>query len=149
ISDRPLTGVVEDVVLQIRHRRAQEAASARSQIRPELDVVGATGGVLPQAEAASDATPMKITTDVLDPLTFSLLAPAPWQARSPLELAASAEMVFVWYPLLLGCLFARRAPSGRRLFVGCLVLFLLGYWLVLAASEGNVGNLVRHRLVLQ
>jgi 4-amino-4-deoxy-L-arabinose transferase-like glycosyltransferase len=147
-SDRPLSGVVEDLALQIRHRRAQEAASARSQIRPELDSVSATGSALPQAEAASDAEPFSFVGDIVDPLGFAALAPAPWQARSKLEFGASAEMVVVWYPLLLASLFAR--PSGRetRLFVACLLAYALANWLVLAASEGNVGNLVRHRMML-
>jgi 4-amino-4-deoxy-L-arabinose transferase-like glycosyltransferase len=148
ISDRPLSGVVEDVVLQIRHRRAQEAASARSQIRPELDSVSATGSALPQAEAASDAEPFSFVGDIVDPLAFAALAPAPWQARSTLELGASAEMVFVWYPLLVASVFAR--PNGRhtRLFIACLLAYAVANWLVLAASEGNLGNLVRHRMML-
>jgi 4-amino-4-deoxy-L-arabinose transferase-like glycosyltransferase len=148
ISDRPLGGVVEDVVLQIRHRRAQEAASARSQIRPELEVVTPTGSELPQAEAASDASPFTFTGDVVEPLAFSLLAPAPWQARSPLELGAAAEMLVVWYPLLVLALLARPANAGQRLFLACLIIYAFANWLVLAASEGNLGNLVRHRLML-
>ncbi|MBV9168764.1 MAG: glycosyltransferase family 39 protein [Chloroflexi bacterium] len=148
ISDRPLRGVVEDVVLQIRHRRAQEAASARSQIRPELDSVTATGSALPQAEAASDAEPFSLFGDIVEPLAFAALAPAPWQARSNLELGASAEMVLVWYPLLLASVFARPTGPQTRLYIACLIGYALANWFVLAASEGNLGNLVRHRMML-
>ena len=146
-SSRPLDGVVEDVVLQIRHRRAQEAASARSQIRPEADVLGPTGSTLPAAEAASDAAPFSFEADVLDPLGYALFAPAPWQVRGPLEIAASAEMV-IWYVLLAASPFAWRAAAGQRVFIVCLVVYGVGNWLVLAASEGNLGNLLRHRLML-
>jgi hypothetical protein len=142
-----LDGVVEDVVLQIRHRRAQEAANVRSQIRPEAEVLDPTGSTLPAAEAASDATPFSFAADVLDPLGYALLAPAPWQARGPLEMAASAEML-IWYALLVATPFAWSAASGQRLFVVCLVVYGIGNWLVLAASEGNLGNLLRHRLML-
>jgi hypothetical protein len=148
LSDRPLSGVAEDVVLQIRHRRAQEAASARSQFRPELEVEAAGASTLPEAEAASDATPFSFKDDVLDPLGFSLLAPAPWQARTRLELAASAEMLVFWYGLLAASVLAWPPPSGQRLFFVCLLLYGVANWIVLAVSEGNLGNLVRHREML-
>jgi len=146
-SNRPLTGVVEDVVLQIRHRRAQEAASARSQLRPEQEVLSATGSQLPLAEAASDAQPFSVTSDVVEPLAFALLAPAPWQAHTLTELAAGAEMLG-WYALLVGTCLSWLAQPRQRLFVICLVIFVVANWLVLAASEGNLGNLLRHRLLL-
>jgi hypothetical protein len=146
ISGRPPGGVIEDVVLQIRHRRAQEAASARSQIRPESDVFTPEGRTeLPQAEAMSDVTPFSFAGDVLDPLGYALLAPA--QAKSMPELAASGEML-VWYVLLGASCFAWRAPPRQRLFVACLVAYGVANWFVLAASEGNLGNLLRHRLML-
>ena len=109
-SDRPPMGVLEDVVLQIRHRRAQEAANARSQIRPDLEVVVPEGSTLPAAEAASDAAGFSFGGDVLDPLGYALLAPAPWQARSAIELAASAEML-AWYVLLGASFFAWRTRA--------------------------------------
>jgi 4-amino-4-deoxy-L-arabinose transferase-like glycosyltransferase len=147
-SGRPPGGVVEDVVLQIRHRRAQEAASARSQIRSQSEVVSPEGrSEIPEAEAASDAAPFSFAGDVLDPLGYALLAPAPWQATSPTELAVSGEML-VWYVLLGASFFAWRAPPRQRLFIVCLLAFGIGNWLVLAASEGNLGNLLRHRLLL-
>jgi Dolichyl-phosphate-mannose-protein mannosyltransferase len=148
VSGRPPGGVIEDVVLQIRHRRAQEAASARSQIRPERDVFTPEGRTeLPEAEAMSDATPFSFAGDVLDPLGYALLAPAPWQAKSMTELAASGEML-AWYVLLGASFFAWRAPPRQRMFVACLVAYGVANWFVLAASEGNLGNLVRHRLML-
>ncbi len=146
-SSRPLTGVVEDVVLQIRHRRAQEAALARSQIRPEQDVLTATGSTIPAAEAASDAAPFSVVGDVAAPLAFALLAPAPWQAHTLTELATGAEML-IWYALLGAACFAWRAQPRQHLFVVCLVVYGVANWIVLAASEGNLGNLLRHRLML-
>jgi 4-amino-4-deoxy-L-arabinose transferase-like glycosyltransferase len=146
-SNRPLTGVVEDVVLQIRHRRAQEAAQARSQIRPEQEVLTATGSPIVAAEAASDAAPFSVVGDVVEPLAFALLAPAPWQVHTLQEIGAGAEML-VWYALLVAALLSWRAQPRQRLFVVCLVAFGVANWLVLAASEGNLGNLLRHRLML-
>ncbi|TME98534.1 MAG: hypothetical protein E6I52_17700 [Chloroflexi bacterium] len=147
-SDRPLSAVFEDAALQIRHRRAQEAASARTQLRPELEVISPTGSSgLPAAEAASDAAPFSVISDVVDPLGYALFAPAPWQAESPAELAASAEMP-IWYVLLAASLFAWRAAPRQRLFVCCLVAYGIANWLILAAVEGNLGNLLRHRLTL-
>jgi hypothetical protein len=146
-TNRPITTVVEDAVLIIRHRRAQEAASATSRIRTESDVLSATGTELPASEAASDAAPFSVVGDVLNPLGFALLAPAPWQARSGPEVGAAAEMP-VWYVLLLASLLAWRASPRQRFFVASLAAYGIANWLVLAASEGNVGNLLRHRLTL-
>jgi hypothetical protein len=146
-STRPFTSLAEDVVLQVRHRRAQEASGARSQLRPETEVYAATGREVPAAEAASDAAPFTIVGDVLDPLGYALLAPAPWQARTLPELAASAEMP-IWYVLLAASLVAWPAAPQQRTFVLCLVAYGVANWLVLAATEGNLGNLLRHRLML-
>jgi hypothetical protein len=146
-SGRPPLAVVEDVGLQLRHRRAQEAASARSQIREQRDVLTAQGKELPEAEVASDAAPFSLVADVVDPLGYALLAPAPWQVHNLRELAASGEMP-IWYALLAGSLLAWRSQSRQRLFLVCLVLYGVASWLVLAASEGNLGNLLRHRIML-
>jgi hypothetical protein len=146
-SDRPPTAILEDAAVQIRHRRAQEAASARSQLRPEVEVLSPTGSQLPAAEAASDAAPFTFVGDVIDPLGYALLAPAPWQAQSRADLAASAEMP-VWYVLLAASFFAWRTAPRQRLFAVCLVIYGVGNWLILAAVEGNLGNLLRHRLIL-
>ena len=149
-STRPLTAAFEDIALQIRHRRAQEAAGAASQLRPQSDTLSATGGELPASEAASDAAPFSFVGDVIDPLGYALLAPAPWQAQSAAELAASAEMP-VWYVLLAASFLAWRRVSGSpgsRLFVTCLTVYGIANWLILAAVEGNLGNLLRHRLML-
>ena len=43
---------------------------------------------------------------------------------------------------------ATLADPRQRLFALCLVAYGLANWLILAASEGNVGNLLRHRLML-
>jgi hypothetical protein len=147
-SNRPLAGTLEDIALLIRHRRAQEAAGAASQLRPEQDVPSLSASTLPShAEAASDAEPFSVVGDVLDPLGYALLAPTPWQAQGLSEEAASAEMV-VWYVLLIGALFAWRAAPRQRLFTLVLIAYGVANWLILAAVEGNVGNLLRHRLML-
>jgi hypothetical protein len=146
-SNRPLSASFEDLALQIRHRRAQEAAGAGSQIRAESDVLSPTGSSLPAAEAMSDAAPFSFMSDVIDPLGYALLAPAPWQAQSLTEQAASAEMA-IWYVLLVGAVFAWRARPRQPLFTLGLIAFGVANWLILAAVEGNVGNLLRHRLML-
>jgi hypothetical protein len=146
-SNRPVSGIVEDVLVQVRHRRAQEAASAGSQLRPEQDVLSATGTEIPLSEAASDAAPFTFVGDVLEPLGYALFAPTPWQAHSVSELAASAEMP-VWYALLATSLLAWRASPRQKLFVALVAMYAAANWLALAAAEGNVGNLLRHRLLL-
>jgi hypothetical protein len=146
-SSRPLTATFEDVALQIRHRRAQEAAGATSQLRSENDVLSASGSELPVAEQISDAQPFSLIGDVIDPLGYALLAPTPWQAQSSTELAASLEMP-VWYVLLVGSMLAWRASSGQRVVLLMLIVYGVANWLILAAVEGNVGNLLRHRLML-
>ena len=45
-------------------------------------------------------------------------------------------------------LFAWRTPGIERRFALLLAMYVLGNWLALAAAEGNVGNLLRHRLLL-
>jgi hypothetical protein len=147
ISERPPAGVLEDVALQLRHRRAQEAAAARSQIRSQTDVFTAEGQEIVEAEAVSDATPFDFLGDVVDPLGYALFSPAPWQVRGLRDAAASGEML-VWYALMACGLFAWRLEPRQRLFLLCLGLYGVGNWLVLAASEGNLGNLLRHRLML-
>jgi 4-amino-4-deoxy-L-arabinose transferase-like glycosyltransferase len=147
-SNRPLSGTLEDVALQIRHRRAQEGAGAGSQLRSLSDLPSLSDSPLPsQAEAASDTTPFSMTADVIDPLGYALLAPTPWQAQTTEEMAASAEMV-VWDVLLIGSFFAWRAGPRQPLFALGLIAYGLANWLILAAVEGNVGNLLRHRLML-
>jgi hypothetical protein len=147
-SNRPLSGTLEDIALQIRHRRAQEAAGAASQLRSLTDLPSLSDSPLPsQAEAASDTAPFSLTADVLDPLGYALLAPTPWQAQSAQEVAASAEMI-VWDLLLIGSFVAWRAGPRQPLFALGLITYGVGNWLILAAVEGNVGNLLRHRLML-
>jgi hypothetical protein len=146
-NNRPLSATFEDIALQVRHRRAQEAAGAGSQLRPDAQLETDTVPQIPAAEANSDATPFSITGDVIDPLGYALFAPAPWQAGSSLELAASAEMV-VWDVMLVVSFFAFRARPRQPMFALCLVAYGVANWLILAAVEGNVGNLLRHRLMV-
>ena len=146
-NDRPWSASLEDVALQIRHRRAQEAAGASSQLRVADLVASDTVPDRPGAEVNSDTTPFSFVADVIDPLGYALLAPTPMQAQSALELAASGEML-VWDILLVASIFAWWAGPRNRLFFVCLVAYGVANWLVLAAVEGNVGNLLRHRLML-
>jgi len=53
-SNRPLSSSFEDIALQIRHRRAQEAAGAASQLRPDAEIAPGTSPGIPTAEATSD-----------------------------------------------------------------------------------------------
>ena len=147
-SNRPLSGTLEDVALQIRHRRAQEASGAASQLRGPIDLPSLSDSPLPsQAEAASDTAPFSVTADIIDPLGYALLAPTPWQVQNTQELAASVEMA-VWDILLIGSLFGWRTRPRQPLFAVCLIVYGVANWLILAAVEGNVGNLLRHRLML-
>jgi hypothetical protein len=142
-SGRPPLGVAEDIVLQIRHRRANEAQHARSPIAAAAPATPAEA----ELARASDEEGVSIVSDVLEPLGFALLGPAPWQARTPVELAVSAEMLG-WYVLLAASVVAIRVAPAQRLVIVCLLLYGLATWLVLAATEGNLGNLVRHRIQL-
>jgi hypothetical protein len=56
--------------------------------------------------------------------------------------------MLVWYLLLCASALAWRAGPRQRLFVGCVALYGIANWLLLAATEGNLGNLLRHRLML-
>jgi len=146
-NNRPLSASFEDVALQIRHRRAQEATGASSQLRSTDASGSATTPDRPAAEVDSDTAPFSFVGDVIDPLGYALLAPTPWQAQSSLELAASAEML-VWDVLLVASVLAWWAAPRNRLFFACLIAYGVANWLVLAAVEGNVGNLLRHRMML-
>ena len=147
-NNRPVSASLEDLALQIRHRRAQEAAGAGSQLRPTEEVSGSAATLgRPAAEVESDTAPFSFVGDVIDPLGYALLAPTPWQAQNSWELAASTEMV-VWDVLLVASILAWRAAPRNRLFFACLVAYGVVNWLVLAAVEGNVGNLLRHRMML-
>ena len=147
--NRPLSASFEDISLQIRHRRAQEAAGANSQLRAADSEALASTPDRPGAEVGSDEAPFSLMGDVIDPLGYALFAPTPWQAEGSLELAASAEML-AWDLLLIASfvpVFGRATPRNRLFFI-CLVGYGVANWLVLAAVEGNVGNLLRHRLML-
>ena len=148
IGSRPASTILGDTALEIRHRRAQEAAGANTAIRQNSEVQSPTGSELPAAEAASDNSPFSIESDIVEPFGFAILAPTPWQVRSLPELGLAAEML-VWYLLLAGTgvLWFRR-PERHQLFIVCLILYAAANYVVLAAAEGNLANLVRHRLVV-
>jgi hypothetical protein len=54
----------------------------------------------------------------------------------------------VWDVMLVVSFFAFRARPRQPMFALCLVAYGVANWLILAAVEGNVGNLLRHRLMV-
>ena len=120
-------------------RRTQESATARSGI-------GDTAAPTPSAEESPIAAGVSPAT-VGQAFGQALLSPAPWQVTRLRDLAASGEMV-VWYVLLAGVLLSWKAGPQQPLFAALLALHGLETWTLLALSEGNVGNLLRHRVML-
>lgn len=80
-------------------------------------------------------------------LGFAVLAPAPWQVRSPGELAAGAE-VLLWYVLLAGAAVSWRGRPRVPLFAAAMAFYGGATWVGLATTDGNLGNLLRHRTML-
>jgi hypothetical protein len=79
---------------------------------------------------------------------YALFGPLPWDARSGLAMAVIPEML-AWYGLLAATLL------GLKLSLRChwrdLVLpvgFAAGWVVALALTEGNTGNIFRHRSML-
>jgi hypothetical protein len=134
------TDLAYDVQL-LQHRRAWEAFAARSQLTATVDPLATTA---PPPESDTDTWTL---ADVLTPLGFALLAPAPWQAHGLRELAASAEMV-LWYGLLAAAVLVPWTGPRQGWLVLSLVLYGAVTWVALAVSEGNLGNLLRHRMML-
>jgi hypothetical protein len=58
--------------------------------------------------------------------------------------------MLIWYALIVGSIAVWRAPlhQHQRLFVVCVLAYGVANWIVLAVSEGNLGNLLRHRVAL-
>ncbi len=119
-------------------RRTQESATARSGIG---DTTPAASDE--ESPIAAGVSPLSVS----QAFGQALLSPAPWQVRSLRDLAASGEMV-VWYVLLGGVLLSWKAGPRQPLFAAMLALQGLETWALLAFSEGNVGNLLRHRVML-
>jgi hypothetical protein len=135
------------VVEQLNHRRAWEAFSARSQLETPADPYNANGRLVPPQLSGDSPNDTLDVGDILTPFGFALLSPTPWQVRSLRDLAASGEML-IWYVLLAAALCGWRARPQQPAFVVCLVLYGLATWAALAVSEGNLGNLLRHRMML-
>jgi hypothetical protein len=133
------------VMQQLQHRRAWEAFAARSQLAATVDPLAPDRGQI-ASDSTSDSDTWTVA-DVLTPLGFALLSPAPWQVHSWRDLAASAEML-VWYVLLAASFLSPRVPPRQPWLVLCLALYGVVTWVALAASEGNLGNLLRHRMML-
>jgi hypothetical protein len=127
----------DELVRMLGERRDLEAVGARSQISAE------EASTPPGDERGSPLA----GRGIVETLGFALLAPAPWQARGLRELAAGGEML-IWYVLLVGAAFSWAARPRQPMFASVLGLYGLAIWLLLAATEGNLGNLLRHRTML-
>lgn len=78
-------------------------------------------------------------------LFYVLLGPTPWEARSGSARAVMPEML-IWYGLLLAALVGLFVALRRHWRDLVLPLGLAAGWMVaLALSEGNTGNIFRHR----
>ena len=76
---------------------------------------------------------------------YVLMAPLPWEARSTNSRAAIPEML-VWYVLLLAAIPGLTTSLKARWRDLFLPLGLSAGWIVaLALTEGNAGNIFRHR----
>jgi hypothetical protein len=129
---------VAELVRVLGERRDLEGVGARSQIGTPEDVV---------TPAVGEAGSPSVGRGIVDSLGFALLAPAPWQAHGLRELMAGVEML-IWYALLVGAAFSWAARPRQPLFAGVLALYGLAIWVLLALTEGNLGNLLRHRVML-
>lgn len=99
------------------------------------------------ADAPADAVALNTPADLARQLAFALFAPTPWSANGTFEAAAAVETL-VWDGLLVGALFGWRTRPRDGIFVLVLGAYGLTTWLGLALTEGNVGNLIRHRTML-
>jgi hypothetical protein len=129
---------LDEQVRVLFERRGLEAVGARSQI----------GVAEEDSTAAVDKTDSpSVSRGIVESLGFALLAPAPWQAHGLRELAAGVEML-IWYVLLVGAAFSWAARPRQPVFATLLATYGLAIWLLLALTEGNLGNLLRHRTML-
>lgn len=127
----------------LAYRRATEAQSARSSLAGTAEDVVQEALMIPGYREPD----FQVMSDVIEPLGFALLAPAPWQARGTRDLLASGEMLLV-YALLVGCAASAFARPRIPTFALALALYATATWLMLAFAEGNLGNLLRHRMML-
>ncbi len=140
---------VGEKLVELRQRRGWEALNARSQFGSPADIEALN---LPETGAGPETSPedqgrFDLSRDVAQPLAFSLLAPAPWQARNARDLAAGLEML-VWYVLLAAACVSWRAGVRQRATLVLIATYGVATWVALAVSEGNLGNLLRHRIML-
>jgi hypothetical protein len=138
--DSPLADPTRLVELArvLGERRDLEGVGARSQIGATEDLV---------ARAVVETGSPSVGRGIVESLGFALLAPAAWQAHDLRELVAGVEML-VWYVLLVGAAFSWAARPRQPIFASVLALYGLAIWVLLALTEGNLGNLLRHRLML-
>jgi hypothetical protein len=77
-------------------------------------------------------------------LAYAFAAPFPWASRRMVEQVTIPEML-LWYSALVCALVGLVAHRGRWRFFLPLVGYIVGLLLLLAATQGNLGTLVRHR----
>jgi hypothetical protein len=128
----------------LSQRRTNESVDANSSLFANTevslpDVVDVPG--------FRDEPPFSLVEDVLRPMQVALLSPAPWQVHSLRDLGVSAEML-IWYVFIVGSVVAWAARPRERLYVGLVALYGVTTWLLLGLAEGNLGNLLRHRMML-
>lgn len=134
----------DEVARTLNNRRAREAAAARSQFGPEVDPLLRDALEIPGYKEVGLSN---IISDLVEPLGFALFAPAPWQARSMRDLLASGEML-IWYAATLLGLVSWVQRPRQPLFALVIALYGGATLLLLAFAEGNLGNLLRHRMML-
>ena len=79
---------------------------------------------------------------------YALFGPLPWDARSGLAMAAIPEML-AWYALLAAALLGLKLSFRRHWRDLVLPMgFAAGWVVALALTEGNTGNIFRHRSMI-
>jgi hypothetical protein len=121
-------------------RRSEEAGRARTQIgvvrSGEPDVAGDTAG-----SAATASLP-----GFLSALRVALFSPTPLEVQGGRDMAAATEML-VWYGLYALVAISVIGSARQPGFVGLIAGFGVSIFLILTLTEGNLGNLLRHRMM--
>lgn len=110
-----------------------------------------------RAETGNDAfggiKPPKDASDIVERsvaylprgVFYVLFGPTPWNAPTPLAKAVQPEMI-TWYLLLAAALVGLARTAGQKWRDLLLPLGFAASWIVaLALTEGNAGNIFRHR----
>ncbi len=118
-----------------------EALETMDEIHQELSKGrGAYGG-----EGEDISTPTGALTWLPKGLTYFLLGPLPWQAKTPLQLTALPETLIWYYFLYQAMIGLGFVIRHGRIDAWLLVILAINLTLVFALVEGNVGTAYRHR----